>query len=215
MSSRVQCRPQFWTVSTFIRTRRGRTGVLHDIPTLSSCSCITCRQLRTRCGMQGSVLRCICGLISSVLLFGWEISGLGAYWRTGVDFSLQGGMLRENTWYNDYSIRSGEPTGYFMIISGCEAPDVFVCDSFLNCVLYLTENPETLMNTLVMREMTIPPNSIFIEHVYIQDAEDGWKETHSLRYHIYCKPETYYLPDAIISSYGWSMGLDAQNELEL
>lgn len=41
---------------------------------------------------------------------------------------------------------------------------------------------------MVMREITISTNFIFIGHGYLEQTGGGWKENNSLRYHVYFTP---------------------------
>lgn len=74
---------------------------------------------------------------------------------------------------------------------------------------------EKPLTTLVMRDIINHPNSIFIEHVFIQQQGGGdWNENHSLLCHVFFPSETYDQTDEIVLWYGWNMGLDVDNDIE-
>lgn len=90
--------------------------------------------------------------------------------KTVVSFKLPGRYVPLQTGHNDYSVRSGHSLGYFMIITGSAGPTLFVCKVSQKLGLYPQKMPDTLVDTVVMSDITIPFNFIFTAHVYFQDG---------------------------------------------
>lgn len=61
-----------------------------------------------------------------------------------------------------------------------------------------------IANLMELKLITIPTQSIFVGHRYLQYAETAWIDTPSIRYHMYMIPQRHALIDSISSAYCWS-----------
>lgn len=78
--------------------------------------------------------------------------------NTGGLFLLAEMDVSRQTGYTDFSARAGNSPGYSTIITGSEAPTLFVSNKSHNFIFYPKEKLSTLFNTL------------FIEHGHFQHA---------------------------------------------
>lgn len=102
----------------------------------------------------------------------------GLTYLTGMDFLRQ-------TRRNYYSVRAVESPGYFIIITGSEAPTLLVCAIFHKYVFYPKEKLDKVVNTHFMQEIHLLPMSTLIGHGYVQHAGAGWKRNQCIRFPVY------------------------------
>lgn len=73
-------------------------------------------------------------------------------------------------WHNSWYFQCEESPGYFRILTGSRALTQVVCDSYQNVFSNAMKVFERLEDNMFMREITIPPYSMFIGHGYVQHA---------------------------------------------
>ena len=56
-----------------------------------------------------------------------------------------------------------------------------------------------------MKELIIPPYSVFVGHGYVHHAGSGCNGSCNLRYHIYLLPSDHGLRDSVSFALGWSI----------
>ena len=133
--------------------------------------------------------------------------------RTGGRLLLSSRHLEDQAGHNDFPYRQNDCPGFFIIVTGNEQVNLWVCKSSHQYVWYQPNEKRELADILVMSEITIAPHSVFIGHGYLQHAGAGWRGFHALRYHIYLVPDGLVLPDAIHFSYEWSLRRDNEESV--
>ena len=137
------------------------------------------------------------------------VSG-GQFLLTGKDYPAQVG-------HNDFDHRQGTGPGFFVIVTGAEPANLWVCDGSHKHVGLSAKKRNELAQILRLKRITIPRNSVFIGHGFLQHAGAEWSGNGALRYHAYLIPDGHVLHDAVAFAYEMSFrkqGEDSSSEEE-
>lgn len=83
--------------------------------------------------------------------------------------------------YNDFQSSKIALSVYYVIVTWEEGPTLYVCGGSHLYEFYLAMARKMLANALRLEEISMPSNSVFFGHRYMQYARLGWKKTHDLR----------------------------------
>jgi len=133
---------------------------------------------------------------------------------TGGRALISGKGLSDQNGHNDFEYRKGLCPGFFVIVTGNDLVHLWVCKSSHQYIWYSDADKRDLADLMVLSQIQIQPNSIFIGHGYLQHAGSGWRGFHSLRYHMYIIPDDLVLPDAIHFSFQWSFRREGQDRAQ-
>lgn len=70
--------------------------------------------------------------------------------------------------------------GYFVIITVAEGSTQYICGGSHTFVTYGERARNMLVKALMMREISIPPNSVLIVHGFVKHAGPEWSKPHDL-----------------------------------
>jgi len=119
--------------------------------------------------------------------------------RTGGRFLLSGKNCGIQVEHQDFLVDDSiSSPGYFIIVTGPEDGSLMVCPGSHKFVHYTEDEKLALGDVLKYERITIPANSVFIGHGYLQHAGDEYNGSHRMRYHVYLTPEGKTLPDAVV-----------------
>ena len=118
----------------------------------------------------------------------------GRFLFTGEDSPAQCG-------HNDFDHRSGRGPGFFIMATGRDPTGLWISEGSHKHVFLPDRKKRKLAGLMKMDRITIPPNSLFVGHGFVQHAGAEWTGTHSLRYHIYLNPRGYQLKDGVAFAY--------------
>jgi len=121
---------------------------------------------------------------------------------------LTGDGSPAQTGHNDFSHTRGDNVGYFCIATGKEGASIWICESSHKFAFYEEDKKRQLADILKMEKISIPANSVFFGHGYVQHAGAEWGGNHCLRYHMYFIPEDHPLMDDVSFAFGWSLQKD-------
>ena len=125
-------------------------------------------------------------------------NGGGRFLMTGKDCPPQHG-------HNDFDVRETGSPGYFTITTASEPISLWIAPGSQKYVHLSDIEKERIAMCLEMELITIPPQSIFVGHGYVQHAGAGWNGSGCLRYHMYIIPDGSNLRDAISYAFGRSL----------
>lgn len=108
------------------------------------------------------------------------------------------------TGHNDFDHRAGTGPGFFIITTGHEASGLWVVDGTHKDMLCSDKRKAKIVKASRLKLISIPENSVFVGHGFLQQAGAGWSGTPSLRYHMYLVPNHHPLKDAVAFPYGTS-----------
>ena len=115
---------------------------------------------------------------------------------TGGRALISGRGLSDQNGHNDFEYRKGLCPGFFAIVTGNDLVNLWVCKSSHQYIWYSDTDKRYLADLIVLSQIQIQPNSIFIGHGYLQHAGSGWCVFHSMRYHMYIISDDFVLPDS-------------------
>ena len=131
------------------------------------------------------------------------VSG-GRFLLTGKDCPAQVG-------HNDFDHRQGTGPGFFVIVTGAEPANLWVCDGSHKHVGLSAKKRNQLAQILRLKRITIPRNSVFIGHGFLQHAGAEWSKNGSLRYNSYHIPDGHVLHDAVAFAYEMSFKKEGED----
>lgn len=74
---------------------------------------------------------------------------------------------------------------------------------------------QRLVKTMRIKEASIAPYSVFIDHGYLQNGGGEWQGKYGLRYHMYLVAEEVRLKDDIAFAYGNGLSIDPKADAEV
>lgn len=122
--------------------------------------------------------------------FNTEIPAVGGH------FLLTGYGCIDHTVYNDIQYRPGKSSGFFMIASGLQQWNIYVCPvSYL--YIHCEEQKKTILTgSLQMTSFLLPSFHVFVVYAYVQHAGAEYIGRPILLYHVHVVSKDIKLPDA-------------------
>lgn len=103
--------------------------------------------------------------------------------------------------HENFEAREQVSSGYIIIAICTEQPRILLCPAWEICVFSLKKKRGDVGHSLHLKEIWIPPNSVFVGTVTYNFFGLEWSGRHALWYHSYIISNGYSLKDAAAFAY--------------
>ena len=128
--------------------------------------------------------------------------------NTGGRLLLTGNGCERQRPHNDFPVDKNKDatSGYFVMVSGNDPFPIWVADYSHNQVYGNANQLHRNAQNMILRGILVPPNSVFIGHGYLTHAGAGDADRvvahKTMRYHMYLRPQSVRIPDAVSFAFG-------------